>query len=365
MRSLIFLNDNIPSHTTMRGVTRYFRHITDGLIERFGERVLVYTSDQRDFGAARCWRAIRFKGTRRLGLHDALASLAAWRVQPALLYCPYFGATRTRAPEIFTIYDTLTEENARAVDPRGWRGWRYVAETRRCLERAAAILAISHSTARDVQTLYPHLPTEKFTVTLLGVDPFFFERPTTSTTSTAERPYILYIGERAGHKNFINALKAFAHSGLAREFDLRVHSRLTAWEADEAAILRQFHLQNRVQLRPPVGEVELRAAYTSAAALVYSSLQEGFGLPILEALASGTLIAASNVSALPEVGGDVAYYFDPREPEAIAATLRQIIALPSADRQARIERGITHARAFTWARCQQQTVRVFQQALGE
>ncbi len=362
MAGSILLNDNIPSHVTMRGVTRYFRKITAGLAAHFGPRLVIYSSEVRDYGAARYIHAPRFRGIRRFGIHDALASLAAARERPAVFYSPYFGTARTQAAQVFTVYDLALERQAQQTDRPSPTTRRYVAETRRCLERATLLMAISESTAREVTEFYPHLSRDKLVVTPLGVDDFFFARAGEADPPPG-RPYLLYVGERGGHKNFVRLLHAFGQSDLAREFDLRVISRLTAWDASESEIIRRFQLASRVYLESPVSEVVLRKAYAHATALVYPSLIEGFGLPILEALASGTLVATSNTSAMPEVGGTVAFYFDPHEPESIAACLRRVVSLSPAEREAHLAQGMAHARTFTWARCQEQTVCAFERLL--
>lgn len=355
----IFVNDNVPSQVTMRGVTRYVRHVVDGLIARWGTGVTVYSPDRRDYGPARYIPVLRFRGIRRFGIHDRLAALAAGPAHPAVVYSTFFGTMRTSAAQIFTLYDLLLERQVRASDPRGWMEHRYVAETRQCLERAARILTISHGTARDLASFYPHLDANKIRVTYPGVDPVFLEPG--DAPSTEGRPYLLYVGERAGHKNFTRLLEAFGRSGLARDVVLRVHSRVPAWTEAEAAILRGYTLAGAVQLLAPVPDAELRRAYAGAVALVYPSLEEGFGLPVLEALACGTLVAASNRPSMPEVGGAAPFYFDPASPESLAACLRQVAGLGPLARRERIALGQARAREFTWARCQAQTVRAFEE----
>lgn len=132
---------------------------------------------------------------------------------------------------------------------------------------------------------------------------------------------------------------------------------------EEVDCIRRFQLEASVQLRRAVSEVELRDAYASAVALVYPSEYEGFGLPILEAMASGTLVATSNVSSMPEVGGDAAFYFDPTNSEAIAETLKQVAYLSTAERQQRLTQGRVRARASTWEQCQQKTIAALEELL--
>jgi glycosyltransferase involved in cell wall biosynthesis len=357
----LFVSDTIVSYDTQRGVARYFKKIMEGVIAHFGSRVVIYSRNLDYCGAATYIRPVQFRGRRFV--HDLLASAAAYKVRAKVFYSPYFGNTRTDAAEVYTVYDMIYELFPHYFPEQKAANRRFVEEKKRCFERADVLFAISASTARDMLACYPGIDASKIVVTPLGVAPFFFETSARQPESGA-RPFVLYVGNRQVYKNFLRLLIAFGQSGLASEFDLRVISPgADVFSPQEVAYIEQYRLHNSVQLMTAVSEHVLRESYAGAAAFVYPSEYEGFGLSVLEAMASGTLVAISDVSSLPEVAGDVGFYFDPQSTDSIADCLLRVTNLSAEHRKERIAQGIARARTFTWEQCQQQTVDVLRQLM--
>ncbi len=362
--SRIFISDtiNIYPHFSRGGVASYFRKVTDGVINHFGSNVIVCSPEARNYKEARHIPSFQFRGVHRLGLHDALASVAACWERAAVFYSPYYGNAHTKAPQIFTVYDMIHELSPRYFE-RHQEGYRnFIQEKKHCLERASKLIAISKNTADDILSCYPHLDTTKIVLIYLGVDDFFFER--SSKDCSREKPFFLYVGNRGFYKNFLRLLSAFGQSGLAKDFDLRVISPIgKGFNQQEIECIRKYRLEDSVHLTVGASDSELRTNYGQAVALVYPSEYEGFGLPILEAMASGTLVAASNTSSMPEVGGDVAFYFDPCSVESMTDCLHSVAYLSSQLRIDRTVQGTARARLFTWARCQEQTVQTIKELI--
>jgi glycosyltransferase involved in cell wall biosynthesis len=208
---------------------------------------------------------------------------------------------------------------------------------------------------------HPHIDPSKITVTHLGVDALFFDA---TPAAVAGKPFFFFVGMRVGMKNFLRLLEAFAASGLAPEFDLRVVSRGGDFTPAERAVIERCGLTSSVKWMPPVADAELANLYAASVALLYPSEYEGFGLPVLEAMAAGTLVGTSSTSSLPEVGGDAAFYFDPLDVSSIAETIRTVAALSEGERVERSRRGVDWARTFTWSRCERQTMDVFDRLLS-
>jgi glycosyltransferase involved in cell wall biosynthesis len=171
---------------------------------------------------------------------------------------------------------------------------------------------------------------------------------------------LLSVGMLETRKNVVNALRAL------KMLPERYHLLLVGGdgyghEAIHASIAEQ-KLETRVHRSGYVPGDRLRTFYQSASALLFPSLEEGFGFPVLEAMAHGLPVVTSNTSSLPEVGGVAALYADPRDPCAIAAQVAQAVE-SSAVRERMIAEGLARAREFTWRRTAEQTLQVYDELL--
>lgn len=159
-------------------------------------------------------------------------------------------------------------------------------------------------------------------------------------------PYLLCVSNRKGHKNELRVVESFALSCLATDMWLVFTGSPTT---DLMNCVNHYRLTQRVRFLGVVPDRELPSLYRSAEALVFPSLYEGFGLPVLEAMACGTPVVTANTTALPEVAGDAALLVDPTSVEQISAAMQQIVNDSPLRRQLR-ERGLSQAAQFSWAR---------------
>lgn len=256
------------------------------------------------------------------------------RVAPGVVHYPFtvpLPRARRSDAVVLTLHDVqhLDLPHLFSRAERLYRRFTY----ERAARRADRVVTVS-AFAKDRIVHHLGIPPERVTVAHLGVDPTAF------TPHLGERErFLLYPARGWAHKNHARLVEAVR---LLREDDSDLRLVLTGGALDDLGPLPDW-----VEVRGLVPRAELLALYRSAACLVFPSLYEGFGIPPLEAMASGCPVAASDSGSLPEVCGDAAVLFDATDPRAIAAGVRA--ALADADALAR--RGVERAREFTWEAC--------------
>lgn len=262
---------------------------------------------------------------------------------------PYF----LRVPSVVTIFDLIP---LRA--PRG------ISALARFFFRAAIALATRSSariilpsiSARDDLGATLGVAPSKLAVTPLAADARFrpmgkSDQERVRTKYALPEKYILYVGINKPHKNLETLIAAWERAG--------VEARLViagAWDERYGSVVS--NQRSEVRLLKNVDDVDLRALYSAASIFVTASLYEGFGLPLLEAMACGAPCISSNASSLPEVGGDAVLYFDPHNVDALA----QLITKVSNDRALQDDlrsKSLARAKNFTWERTAQATLDVY------
>jgi glycosyltransferase involved in cell wall biosynthesis len=301
------------------------------------------------------------------GMRQAVFSAGARRRRIDLYHAPNYLPLEFDGPTVITVHDLsyLRYPETHPAD-------RVEVMTRqlpRAIERASFVLVDSHFVRQEVLSAFPKAA-DKVITTHLGVSERFRPMAPAETATVVgghglvPGSYVLSVGTLEPRKNLVGTLEAFSQlpAQTRARFPLALVG-MTGWrmEGMQERITSMAHT-GEIRLLGYVSPADLPAVYAGAAAFVYPSLYEGFGLPVLEALASGIPVVASNTSSLPEVAGEVALTLDPHDHAGLANALKELLE-PSSKRQARIQKGIDWARSFTWERCAQQTFAVYQRAL--
>jgi len=220
-------------------------------------------------------------------------------------------------------------------------------EHRKAFFASDALICVSNSTRGDLLRVYPELAARcPIFVVPHGVRPLSSGAAIAAETAV-DAPYVLFVGGRQAYKNFDNALAGFAASRLKEQgFVLAcTGAPLTTTERQR---ISHLGLRESVRSLGTVKRDELGRLYTAAHCLLYPSLFEGFGMPLLEAMQQGCPVVSSNRSVMPEVSGNAALLVDPLDPTAIAAALVDVCSPQTRHRL--VTAGLARAAEFTWTR---------------
>jgi glycosyltransferase involved in cell wall biosynthesis len=262
-------------------------------------------------------------------------------------------AVRTSARTVATVHDVVFRRHPELVEA-GLR--RYLDRaTRRTVNSADAIITVSHFSKREIAELYT-VEQDRITVIHNGVILPCGRKPN-NLGSTVQRGlganadgYVLYVGSIEPKKNIDVLLRAFAslrRPQAARSYALVLAGASNASNYRVEDRIRELGLSGAVSVLGYVSEEDLESLYTHAKAFVYPSLYEGFGLPVLEAMARGIPTVVSRATSLPEVAGECALLFEPSDPEDLARMLTRLLESPT-EQKALSEKGRARAAAFTW-----------------
>jgi glycosyltransferase involved in cell wall biosynthesis len=327
------------------------------------------------------WQAIRWP---RLWTQGGLA-LECWRRPPDVLFIPAHTIPVMRRPglrTVVTIHDVGFQKFLEQYQSRWWR--LYGGRISNYAARAATyVIAVSESTKRDlieqlgvepdkIVVVYEGVNHEVFRQQCNNVSSLRSERSASGGSKTMKQlrgkygidgKYLLFVGTVQPRKNIVRLIEAFqkALSSPNPPNSLIVAGK-RGWLANEIyEAPKKFGVEDRVKFLGFVPTEDIISLMNGAASLVFPSLYEGFGLPVLEAMACGCPVVTSNISSLPEVVGEAGILVDPYSVEDIARGITEVLQLSDAQRQILVEKGIKQAKKFTWEKTARETLEVFRQ----
>ncbi len=231
------------------------------------------------------------------------------------------------------------------------------------IKHSQALICISESTGKDLRNHFD-LSDKPVHIIHNGISPArFFPRPPLEIKSRyGYQDYLLFVGDMRPYKNLDGLLRALA--------GLEINNKLLVCGKKEKRfylrireLVKELGLRNRVVFLDYVPDEILPALYSGALALIFPSRYEGFGMPVLEAMACGCPVVAARVASLPEVGGDAVLYVDPDDPEEIGRGIKQVVESKEL-RDGLRAKGLRRARRFSWERSATAHQAVFKEVLG-
>lgn len=239
--------------------------------------------------------------------------------------------------------------------------------TKRRVQKATHVIAVSDFTANEIQELY-EVPMKKISVIHHGMPKEFFPDPGEDTNYLAlrehlgipDKPFILFVGGANPRKNHHTLLKAFASNDFLRQgYTLILIGSPSFKKLTIESVLHDLSVGECVVCIEQLPSDELRVLYSRTSLFVFPSRYEGFGFPVLEAMACGAPVVTSRCSALPEVAGGAAVLVDPENAKALEQAMVQV--LQDADFQATLrQKGLKQSASFDWTRTAEQTLQVYQ-----
>jgi mannosyltransferase len=274
-----------------------------------------------------------------------------------VFHSSYFRVAKSRrVKNVVTVHDFVYEKY-----DKGLRRFIHLLQKKHALRKASVVICVSENTKDDLLTFHPWLDSKIVHVIHNGVGKEFY--PFERQREITELPYLLYVGGRNVHKNFTAALKLLMTNTARKcELQLRVVGG-GAFTNEELNVIKDLHLEGKVEHLGSIDIKSLNLEYNNAFALLYPSFYEGFGIPLLEAMAAGCPVICSNRSSIPEVVGNAGLLFDPEDIKEAEKHLLQLL-VPNY-RQLIIERGLKRSSYFSWEKTGIETVKLYKKLLDE
>ena len=289
------------------------------------------------------------------GLQERWLQATVGSTEGKIWHSTYYTAPKSwNGVIVVTVADMVAELFPELFNTAGSEQAR--EQKRRCVLSADAVICISESTRNDVLRFYEVDPDNVLVVPLACGDVFKqHTNPPKDTGSPVSGPFLLYVGSRSQYKNFRQLVEAYSLWQHRDEVSLVVVG--SNWSPDEIESLTALNIYEQVHLLDTVDDDTLCNLYNRAAAFIYPSLYEGFGIPLLEAMACGCPVIASRIPSTVEVADDCPVYFDPGETEELVAALDTVLSEGRDSERSRL--GLEHVKKYSWQITTEKTLEVY------
>ncbi len=272
-----------------------------------------------------------------------------------------------RRPCVVTIHDTTLSFFPGKKMGQWWRRWIYKLVITNAVRISKKVITVSQNTKQDVVRLFRIAP-EKITAIWNGLTTDFHPCRTEEHHAVRQKfqlsqDFLLYTGVWREHKNLVRLLRSF--SDVQKQFpnvQLVITGKKDPHYPEVLKTVETLALQKSVRFVGLVDFEDLKKLYSAATLYVFPSLYEGFGLPPLEAMAAGTPVVASRVSAIPEVCGDAAEYFDPYNVVDMTEVIKTVLATSEKQKEL-TQKGFERIKLFSWDRAAEETLKILQEAV--
>lgn len=372
---MIYLDVSSAVHSKA-GLSRYTANLANELRGLLGARLAIFQNSLGRRGPLAGWEDAAIAGVRwgykpwraqvlagqllRLPVDRLFPEAELFHATEHLL--PYLAAI----PTVLTVHDLVFE---RYPEYHKFWNYRYLKMGMPIFcRRATALIAVSEATKADLVAFYG-LDPQSITVIPEAAAHRFRPQNVEEIAQVRGRlglpeRYVLSVGTLEPRKNLIKMLQACAPLIRDRLLDGIVLVGAKGWLYEEFfAYLEGLPWRERVIVTGFVPDEDLPSLYAGALTTIQPSLYEGFGLPVLEAMASGSPVCASRTSSLPEVGGEAALYFDPQDVEEMTSVLRRVVTDEALRAEMR-QRGLERAAAFSWRATAERTAQLYERVLS-
>ena len=358
----IIFDNQIFIRQKVGGISRYFVELCNGLngFDGVNAKIIspfninLYLKESKVSNSRPIFLpglSTRFGANRKISeFNRILSSRQSRRISSDVVHETYYSNEpifHSQSKRVLTVYDMIRERMGTDLKK---------SQTKmRALSRADHVICISHSTRNDLVEIFG-ISSEKITVVHLGVSEFF--SPLVNHDTPSRTPYFLFVGQRSGYKNFAFMLQAWVN--VNNNFgELKIHVfGGGAFTSEEIHVMEKLKISHCI-IKVDGSDEDLKREYQMASALIYPSVYEGFGMPILEAMASGCPVLCSNTSSMPEVGGRAVLFFDPQNVDSLTNCLLKF--LDSKDLPLELRKmGLLQSENFSWQKTALQTLKVYE-----